>query len=192
MGYPPCWPRRAGPALGTPQLRLLPEGRGRRAQDDPRACGPDGRRGSARQVPHSGDRSTVRAAGTGSGTDVRGIRRKSGEIAARQTQAFGAEEREPGLAETLASGLRPVADGPDRSHECAPLVRRVQPDGAGRGQPSVGPAPPDTEPGRRVRASRHEPDQRHQAQSPPEAHPLPLARGDPAPSPRVRPPCRRA
>ena len=65
---------------------------------------------------------------------------------------------------------------PDHSRPHSPLVRRVQPDCTRRSQLGVERFPPDTEPGGRLWASRHEPGPWHQAEPPPEAHAIPVAR----------------
>ena len=55
----------------------------------------------------------------------------------------------------------------------------------GGGQQRAEAASQHTQPCGRLRASRHQPGQGHQTQSPSDAHPLPLARGNPPPSPRA-------
>ena len=81
---------------GTPQLRVLPQGGGRRAQDHPRTCCAHRRRGSACTVPRNRNRAARRQAGTRAGPDLRRLRRRPSPGAARHMQAVDAKGRAPG------------------------------------------------------------------------------------------------
>ena len=190
LGHAPGGPRRAGAAVGASKLRVSPEGRGGRTQDHAGICGVDECREGARQVPRHRDRSAVRQNGERRGARVRGIRRGSGARASRQMQTVDAEDRSLDPESTPASGVRIVAPGSDHPDRREPLVRRVQPDRARRGQSRDEPASPNPEPRGPLRPSPDEPSPRHQAQSPSEAHTISVGRRDPPSSPRAGPPCR--
>ena len=111
----------------------------------------------------------------------------SGAGVLRPGQTVYAKDHGQGRRRALASGLRIVAFGPDHPGTRDPLVRRVQPNYAGRGQSGVEPSLPNPEPCDRLPASRYEPGPGHQAEPRREAQPLPVARGDRPPSPRVGP-----
>ena len=157
--------------------RRSPDHAGVRSVDECRRCTP--------QMSRHRDRSTVRSKGARRGPDVRGFRRGCWVGVSRRMQAIDANLREPDPEGTPAAGLRLIAAEPDHPCRRDPLVRWVQPDRAGRRQSRAGPAPPDAEPCDHLRRPGNEPGPGHQAETPPEAHPLPVARGAPSPTLRV-------
>ena len=110
---------------------------------------------------------------------VRGFRRKPVESGMLRA-AVDATEGEQLPEQSVAADLRFRAARPDHLGGGRPVVRPVQPVGAGRSQRRAGRIPADHEPRDRVRLYRKESGAGHQAEQ--AAHPLSVARGTP-PSP---------
>ena len=108
---------------------------------------------------------------SGTVPDVRGFRERSGAGVFRAIQAAIAKGRDSDSRHTPASGLRLASDGSDHPRRRDPLVRRIQPHGAGCRQSRVERVLPRDEPRRRLRPSPNESGTGREAKPPSQASP---------------------